>query len=66
MATEMNMITRPIFMKSVNFILYPDFSANPATTRLALAPIRVPLPPRQAPRASDHQIGSRLVKTEDI
>ena len=32
-----------------------------ATTTLALAPISVPLPPKQAPKANDHHIGSRLL-----
>ena len=36
----------------------PARSAMPATVRLALAPISVPLPPRQAPSDSDHQSGS--------
>src|SRR4051812_7617270 len=35
----------------------PIFSANPAATKFGLAPTKVPLPPRQAPSASDHQIG---------
>src|ERR1043165_3098350 len=35
----------------------PAFSARPAATRFGLAPTSVPLPPRQAPRASDHQMG---------
>ena len=36
------------------------FSAKAATVRLALAPISVPLPPRQAPRASAHHTGSKV------
>jgi hypothetical protein len=36
----------------------PERSARPATTRLAEAPIRVKLPPRHAPKESDHQRGS--------
>ncbi len=39
---------------------YPFFAAMPATITLADAPIKVPLPPKQAPRASDHQTGSIL------
>src|SRR5215510_16382861 len=35
----------------------PARSAMPATVRLALAPISVPLPPRQAPSDRDHQSG---------
>ncbi len=36
----------------------PERSARPATTRLAEAPIRVKLPPRHAPKESDHHRGS--------
>ncbi len=36
---------------------WPARSAKPATIRLALAPIRLPLPPRQEPSARDHQSG---------
>ena len=38
----------------------------PATTKLALAPTKVPLPPRQAPKAKDHQIGFRSEKVDPI
>src|SRR5512147_1397332 len=35
----------------------PLRSAMPATVRLALAPMRVPLPPRQAPSDNAHHTG---------
>jgi len=49
---------KPTIRNSLNFIGVPFLSAMPATITLAEAPIREPLPPRQAPKASDHQIDS--------
>ena len=39
---------------------WPERSAKPAIIRLALAPTSEPLPPRQAPKASDHHSGTRF------
>ncbi len=43
--------------RKVNVVM-PSRATRPATTRLAEAPIRVKLPPRHAPRESDHHSGS--------
>ena len=42
-------------------IRYPSFAAIPATITFALAPTNVPFPPRHAPRARLHHIGSKLL-----
>ena len=55
--TEASIIGNAISIKGKNRIGCPDLSANPATIKLALAPTKLPFPPRHAPRASDHQIG---------
>ena len=48
-------------MKLMKEIGLPRCAAIEATTTFAEAPIKVPLPPRQAPKASDHHTGSRFV-----
>ena len=50
------------FMKPINEIARPRCAAIDATTTFADAPIKVPLPPKQAPSAKLHHIGSRFVK----
>src|SRR5215510_16479085 len=57
MAMLTSIIGNAYFMKVRKRKGMPARSAMPATVRLALAPISVPLPPRQAPRDSDHQSG---------
>ena len=52
-------VIRPYIKNLTNDILYPFCSAIPAHTTLAEAPIRVPLPPRQAPNASAQTSGRR-------
>ncbi len=44
------------FMKEIRF---PARSAIPTTMTLGKAPMGEPLPPRQAPKARDHQTGMR-------
>src|SRR5215470_18798947 len=56
-ATLISIIGRANFRKVRKRNGMPARSAMPATVRLALAPISVPLPPRQAPSDSDHQRG---------
>ena len=47
-----------VYLKySINVNRYPCCSATPAHTTFADAPIKVPLPPRQAPRANAHTNG---------
>mmetsp|Transcript_20135 Transcript_20135/g.55820 ORF Transcript_20135/g.55820 Transcript_20135/m.55820 type:complete len:210 (-) Transcript_20135:865-1494(-) len=58
MATERVMAGNPTFMKSRKEMWWPSDSALPAMTMLALAPMRVPLPPKQAPKASAQASGS--------
>ena len=53
------MIGKPILKKSKKLNLWPCCSATPAQTTLAEPLIKVPLPPRQAPRAKDQTSGSR-------
>src|SRR5512143_3508627 len=55
MVTVIIMGHQQAFIYSRKEIRHPAFSARPTVTTLALAPIMVPLPPRQAPRARDHQ-----------
>lgn len=52
---------KPTFKYFMNVIGYPSLPAKPATIKLALAPINVPLPPRQAPKAKLHHNGSKLL-----
>ena len=56
------MIGNATFMKPRNEICLPRCAAIDATTTFALAPMSVPLPPRQAPSARLHHIGSRFVR----
>ncbi len=49
---------KPIRKNDPKLMGLPYLEAMPATMTLADAPIRVPLPPRQAPRARAHQVGS--------
>ena len=51
---------KPILINAINRMGYPSCAARPATIKLALAPMRVPFPPRQAPRARLHHKGSKL------
>lgn len=45
---------KPILKYSINDNWNFSFSRSPRATRFADAPISVPLPPKQAPKASDH------------
>jgi len=54
MATEITMYGNAVFMKPPKVIRYPLDSAIPIVTTFAEAPMIVPLPPKQAPRASAH------------
>ena len=47
-------------MKLMKEIGFPLCAAIDATTTFALAPIKVPFPPRHAPSAKLHHIGSRF------
>mmetsp|Transcript_30343 Transcript_30343/g.76324 ORF Transcript_30343/g.76324 Transcript_30343/m.76324 type:complete len:225 (+) Transcript_30343:265-939(+) len=47
----MSMVGKPILKKEINVTGKPSTSALDAMTMLADAPIRVPLPPKQAPKA---------------
>ena len=44
----------PAFIKLINVIECPAFSAKPDVTTFAEAPISVPLPPKHAPSAKAH------------
>ena len=55
MVTVIIMGHQQAFIYAIKEIWYPAFSASPTVTTLALAPIMVPFPPRQAPSDSDHQ-----------
>ena len=55
-----NMSGKARAIKRRKAILWPARSANAATMRFALAPTKEPLPPRQAPSASDHHNGPRF------
>jgi len=57
MQTDTSIIGNAININGRKRIGCPERSAKPATIRFALAPTRLPLPPRQAPSANDHQIG---------
>lgn len=54
MPTVMAVTGTPKRRNETNGMWCPSFSSSPTVVTLALAPIRVPLPPRQAPSASDH------------
>src|SRR5215467_10146111 len=58
MTTLISIMGKANFMKVMKRKGMPARSAMPATVRLALAPISVPLPPRQAPSESAHHSGS--------
>ena len=58
MKTEMKRTGMPTLKKSTNEMWWPSTSAFDAMTMLAEAPIRVPLPPKQAPNASAQARGS--------
>ncbi len=47
-------IRKPYFVNVINDKFFPLFEAIPAATTFAEAPIRVPLPPKQAPRERGH------------
>jgi len=53
-ATVIIMGHQAILMYAMKEIGWPRLSAMPTVTTLALAPIIVPFPPRQAPSAKDH------------
>mmetsp|Transcript_8380 Transcript_8380/g.17974 ORF Transcript_8380/g.17974 Transcript_8380/m.17974 type:complete len:206 (+) Transcript_8380:75-692(+) len=55
---EMIMAGIPTLKKYTKVMWCPSAAALPAITMLALAPMRVPLPPKQAPKARAHASGS--------
>mmetsp|Transcript_36916 Transcript_36916/g.75676 ORF Transcript_36916/g.75676 Transcript_36916/m.75676 type:complete len:229 (-) Transcript_36916:117-803(-) len=63
MATEIIMTGKPTLKKSMKEMWCPSTSAFDAITMLAEAPMRVPLPPKQAPKASAQASGSMLMPT---
>ena len=52
-----SMIGNPTRKKAQKLMGYPAFLAMSTMTTFALAPITVPFPPRQAPRARAHHSG---------
>src|SRR5918997_4518661 len=58
-ATSVRGKPQSIKRQKVNEVI-PSRATSPATTRLAEAPISVKLPPRQAPKESDHHRGSTV------
>ena len=55
---EISISGNPTFVYCMKVIGYPFFALTPARTTLALAPMRVPFPPRQAPRERAHHSGA--------
>ena len=49
---EQIMMGNPVKKNCLNVILHPCCSAIAAATKLQLAPIRVPFPPKHAPNAN--------------
>ena len=56
-ATDRIIIGNPILRNCTYVIGYPCLALIPDSTTFADAPIRVPFPPRHAPRDSAHQRG---------
>ena len=57
---DINIIGNPILKKSLKVIILPCLFNIFTPTKLAAAAIKVPFPPRQAPKDKAHQTGLRL------
>jgi hypothetical protein len=58
---ETSIIGKPIIKYFTKEIWCPSLEAIPATIKFALAPIKVPFPPKQAPSDKLHQRGFKSV-----